>query len=169
MNLPRPLLAVVFGILFIGFAGRAAEAQIGVYAAFSGAPVSNGGASSAFGPTFGLYAQSGRYISVGGDVRGTFLTRSGFNYFTGAAGPRIAIKPPILPFRPYVEGLIGVANFNDGSDTSSSTKLNYQILGGIDTTILPHIDWRVLEFDYSAVSGDSVNAKIFSTGLVLRL
>jgi hypothetical protein len=166
MKLRRPLLSVLFAVVFGGVAG----AQVGVYAGFSGAPVSGSGAtSSAFGPMFGVYAQSGRYISLGGDVRGSFLTRSGFNYFTGAAGPRIAFKPPILPFRPYVEGLVGVANFNDGNGSSSSTKLNYQVLGGIDATILPHIDWRVLEFDYSAVTGNSVNAKIFSTGIVLRL
>ena len=166
MKFHRPLLAVLFAIVFTGGVARA---QIGVYAGFSGAAVSGGATSSAFGPMFGVYAQRGRYISLGGDLRGSFLTRSGFNYFTGAAGPRIAFKPPILPFRPYVEGLVGVANFNDGSDSSSSTKLNYQVLGGIDTTILPHIDWRVFEFDYSAVTGNEVNAKIFSTGLVLRL
>ena len=167
MNLRRPLLAVLFALVF---ASSVAHTQIGVYAGFSGAPVNGSSATaSAFGPMFGVYAQSGRYISVGGDARGSFLTRNGFNYFTGAAGPRIAIKPPILPFKPYVEGLVGVANFNDGSGTSSSTKLNYQVLGGIDATILPHIDWRVIEFDYSAVSGNSINAKIFSTGLVLRL
>jgi hypothetical protein len=167
MKFHRPLLAVLF-VLFISVSFHA-EAQIGVYAGFSGASVSGGDTGSAFGPMFGVYAQSGRYISIGGDLRGSFLTRSGFNYFTGAAGPRIAFRTPILPIRPYVEGLVGVANFNTGSGTSSSTNLNYQVLGGIDTAILPHVDWRVIEFDYSAVSGNSVNAKIFSTGFVLRL
>jgi hypothetical protein len=170
MKLHRPLLAVLFALVFVSSFTFSAEAQVAVYAGFSGAPVSGSGATgSAFGPMFGLYAQSGRYISLGGDVRGSFLTRNGFNYFTGAAGPRVSIKPPILPFRPYVEGLVGVASFKDGNGSSSSTKLNYQVLGGIDATILPHIDWRVIEFGYSAVSGNSVNAKIFSTGLVLRL
>jgi len=168
MKLHRPLLLVLFALVFGSVC--TAEAQIGVYAGFSGAPVNGSSAtSSAFGPMFGVYAQSGRYISLGGDLRGSFLTRNGFNYFTGAAGPRIAFKPPILPFRPYVEGLVGVASLNDGNGSGSSTKLNYQVLGGIDATILPHVDWRVIEFDYSAVSGNSVNAKIFSTGLVLRL
>jgi hypothetical protein len=168
MKLHRPLLAIFFVLLLsVGFR---AEAQIGVYAGFSGAPINGSGATaSAFGPTFGVYAQSGRYISLGGDLRGSFLARSGFNYFTGAAGPRIAIKPPVLPIRPYVEGLIGVASVKDGNNSSSSTNLNYQVLGGIDATILPHIDWRVIEFDYSAMSGSSVSAKIFTTGLVLRL
>ena len=169
MKLHRPLLAVLFTLLFSGIAVRA-DAQIGVYAGFSGAPVNGSGATqSAFGPTFGVYAQSGRYISFGGDFRGTFLARNGFNYFTGAAGPRLVLKTPVLPFRPYVEGLVGVASVRDGDGSSSSTNLNYQILGGVDMTILPRIDWRVLEFDYSAASGSSVNAKIFTTGIVLRL
>lgn len=170
MKLHRPLLAVLFALVFVSGATCNAKAQAAVYAGFSGASVSNSSATaSAFGPMFGVYAQSGRYISLGGDVRGSFLTRNGFNYFTGAAGPRIAVKPAILPFRPYAEGLVGVANFRDGNGASSNTKLNYQVLGGIDMTILPHVDWRVIEFDYSAVSGNPVNAKIFSTGLVLRL
>jgi len=42
-------------------------------------------------------------------------------------------------------------------------------VGGLDTTILPHVDWRVIEFAYSAATGSPVNAKIFTTGLVLRL
>ena len=169
MKLHRPLLAVLLTLFVSGFAVRA-EAQIGVYAGFSGAPVGGSGAtSSAFGPTLGVYVQSGRYISLGGDLRGTFLTRNGFNYFTGAAGPRLAFRAPVLPVRPYVEGLIGVASVKDGNGSSSSTNLNYQILGGVDMTILPHVDWRLIEFDYSAASGSSVNAKIFTTGLVLRL
>ena len=169
MKLHRPLLAVFFALLFSGIAVRA-EAQIGVYAGFSGGPIGGSGATqSAFGPTLGVYAQSGRYISFGGDLRGTFLTRNGFNYFTGAAGPRLAFRAPVLPIRPYVEGLVGVASVRDGNNSSSSTNLNYQILGGVDMTILPHVDWRLIEFDYSAASGSSVNAKIFTTGLVLRL
>lgn len=169
MKLQRPLLAVFFALLFSGIAVRA-EAQIGVYAGFSGAPINGSGATqSAFGPTLGVYAQSGRYVSLGGDLRGTFLTRNGFNYFTGAAGPRLALRAPVLPIRPYVEGLVGVASVKDGNGSSSNTNLNYQILGGIDMTILPHVDWRVIEFDYSAASGSSVNAKILTTGLVLRL
>jgi hypothetical protein len=166
----HPFLAVLFALVFVSSVACRAGAQIAVYAGFSGGPVSGTGATgSAFGPMLGIYAQSGRYISLGGDLRGSFLTRNGFDYFTGAAGPRIAFRAPVLPLRPYVEGLVGVASFNDGNGSSSSTKLNYQVLGGVDFTILPHIDWRVIEFDYSAVSGNPVNAKIFSTGIVLRL
>ena len=165
MKSHRPLFAVLFSILFAG----TACAQIAVYAGGSGAPVNGAGTSSAYGALVGIYAQKGVFLSIGADARASFLTRSGFHYYTGAAGPRVAFKMPVLPLRPYIEGLVGVANYNSGSNSSSSTNLNYQIVGGLDATILPHIDWRVIEFDYSAVANNPVNAKIFTTGLVIRL
>jgi hypothetical protein len=159
-------LSALFVLLF---AACGARAQVAAYGGFSGGPVNGPGVSAAYGATVGVYAQSGHFVSLGGDARGTFLSHNGFHYYTGAVGPRLAIKPPILPFRPYVEGLIGAANFNGGSGTSSTTKFNYQALGGVDFTFFPHLDWRVIEFAYSGAEGSSVNAKIFTTGLVLRL
>jgi hypothetical protein len=149
------------------------HSQVSIYAGFSGARI--GGASGtdwAYGPLVGVYKQTGyaaNIVSIGGDLRGSFLTRDSFHYYTGAVGPRFAFKAPILPFRPYVEGLVGAGNVQSGSGTGSNTHFNYQVLGGLDTTIFPHVDWRVVEFAYSAVSGQSVNAKILSTGLVLRI
>lgn len=162
---------VLSALIVLLFTASGARAQVAVYAGFSGGPVGGTGVSAAYGPVVGAYVQSGRLIalSFGGDARGTFLTHQGFRYYTGAAGPRVSFKAPIIPLRPYVEGLVGAANFNSGSGTSSMTKLNYQVIGGLDTAILPHVDWRVIEFAYSATSGSPVDAKIFTTGLVLRL
>lgn len=160
----------LFALLLILPAGL--HAQIGVYAGFSGAPISGGSTNWAYGTTFGIYKQTGHaasLISIGGDLRGSFLSREGFHYYTGAAGPRVAFKAPILPLRPYIEGLVGVGSVQLGNGNSSSTHFNYQGLAGLDTTIFPHLDWRVVEFSYSAVTGQSVNAKILTTGLVLRL
>ena len=148
---------------------RTSEAQTAVYAGFSGASINSGPSASAYGGLFGLYAQSGHYAYFGGDFRGSLLSRSGFNYYTGAVGPRLALKPPVLPIRPYVEGLVGVASYNGGKGTSNSTHLNYQAVVGADWTILPHIDWRVLEYAYSGTTGGPVKANIFTTGLVFRL
>jgi len=158
-------------LLCLLLAPSAAHAQIAVYAGFSGASIANGGTDWAYGPLFGAYKQTGyaaNIVSIGGDARASFLSHDNFHYYTGAVGPRIAFKAPILPFRPYVEGLVGVGNVQtDGRN--SNTHFNYQVLGGLDTTLLPRLDWRVVEFDYSAVSSQSVSAKIFTTGLVLRL
>jgi len=162
---------LLFALLLL--APAALRAQIGVYAGFSGAPVGGAiGTNWAYGPLVGIYKQSGyaaNLVSVGADLRASFLTRNGFHYYTGAVGPRIAFKAPVLPFRPYLEGLVGVGNVQNGSGAGSSTNLNYQVVGGLDTTIFPRLDWRVVEFSYSAVTSQSVNAKILTTGLVLRI
>jgi hypothetical protein len=169
MNRFRYLLFALLLAFFLIPTG--ANAQIAVYAGFSGAPISGGSTNTAFGPLVGVYKQTGyaaNIVSIGGDLRGSFLTHDNFHYYTGAAGPRLAFKAPILPFRPYVEGLVGAGNVQNGGG-NSSTHFNYQVVAGLDTTILPRVDWRVIEFDYSAVSSSSFNAKIFTTGLVLRI
>ena len=172
MNRFRFLLLLGFAFFF-AISATPLQAQLAIYGGFSGAPVSGTGATNwAYGGTVGLYKQSGHLdstISIGGDLRGTFIGRNGFNYYTGAAGPRVAFKPPFLPLRPYVEGLVGVASYNSGNGTDSSTHFNYQVAAGLDLTFFPHLDWRVIDFDYSAVSGQPVNAKVLTTGLVLRL
>jgi hypothetical protein len=149
------------------------HSQVSIYAGFSGANIGGvSGTNWVYGPLVGIYKQTGHAastVSIGGDLRGSFLARDNFHYYTGAVGPRIAFKAPVLPFRPYIEGLIGAGNLQQGDGTASHTHFNYQVLAGLDTTIFPHIDWRMVEFDYSAVSGSSVNAKILSTGLVLRI
>ena len=160
---------VVSALFVLMFAASGARAQVAAYGGFSGGPVNGTGVSAAYGGTVGIYAQSGHFIKLGGDARGTFLGHNGFHYYTGAVGPRLTFKPPMLPIRPYVEGLVGVSDYNGGSGSSSATKFNYQALGGIDFTFFPHLDWRVIEFAYSAASGTPVNAKIFTTGLVIRL
>jgi hypothetical protein len=158
MKARRLLLAT----LFVFLSAAAAEAQIGIYAGFTGAFLDPTNATI-FGPLIGVYAQTGRFIAIGADVRGSFLNYDGNQFYTGAAGPRIAFKPEILPIKPYVEALAGIASYTGGSS------INYQIIGGIDATILPRIDWRVVEFDYSAVYNNSLNAKSLTTGLVFRL
>lgn len=158
-------LLIVVAVVSIFFSA-AASAQVGIYAGFSGAQL-NPGSSTLYGPLFGAYWQKGYILNLGADLRGSFLTHNGTTFNTGAIGPRVAIKPPVFPLRPYGEALVGIASLSGGGP--SSHHLNYQLIAGIDTTILPRIDWRIVEFDYSAVTSNSVNAKIFTTGLVLRL
>jgi hypothetical protein len=160
----------LFALFALFLAPTATFAQIALYGGFSAAPISGASKDLAYGGQVGVYKQTGyaaNIVSIGADLRGTFLTRDDFHYYTGAIGPRIGFKAPILPFRPYVEGLVGVGNVQNHG--ASNTKFNYQVLAGLDMTILPRVDWRVVEFDYSAVPGQSVNAKIFTTGLVLRI
>lgn len=160
----KPHLSIALALLTI-LSTVTAGAQIGVYAGFSGGhdtAVSN----TVYGPLFGAYAQKGGLLSLGADLRGSFLSRNGSQFYTGAIGPRIALKPVALPIKPYLEGLVGIGHTGGGS---SGTHLNYQVLFGVDATILPRIDWRVIEYDYSALVGNSASTTMLTTGLVFRL
>lgn len=165
-------LASLLLFALVAAAPAALHAQLAVYGTGTGATFSNAPKSVGYGGTVGIYKQAGHAlntVSLGLDARGTFVGRDGFNFYTGAVGPRLAIKPHVIPLSPYLEGLVGIASFNGGSGTGSSTKFNYQIAGGLDATILPHLDWRVIDVAYSAVSSQSISAVNFSTGLVVRL
>ncbi len=163
----RSLLTFAFLAFTITSLSPPGHAQTAIYGGFSGASVNSGPEGSSYGALVGLYAQSGHYAYFGGDFRGSILSHNGFNFYSGSVGPRLAFKPPILPLRPYIEGLVGVANYNTGRNTSSGTHLNYHVVAGVDWTLVPHIDWRVIDYDYSGTTGP-VSANIFSTGLVVR-
>jgi hypothetical protein len=78
-----------------------------------------------------------------------------------------------MPIHPYIEALVGAghADYGQGSAKVTATKFQYQFLGGLDLTILPRIDWRLVEFSYGGLSGlgSSFNPKTLSTGIVIRL
>lgn len=157
---------VVAAALLATFFSATAAAEVGVYAGFSGGHVTSA-SGTVFGPLLGVYAQKGGPLSIGADARGSFLTRNGSQFYTGAVGPRVAITPPLARIKPYLEGLVGVGGISSGN--TSSAHLNYQVLFGVDVTIVPRIDWRVVEYDYSALAGASTSATILTTGIVVRL
>jgi hypothetical protein len=170
MKLSR--LLVPFLLLF---APLCLHAQLGLYGAFTaqnlGGPNNDG--YDLYGGTFGAYLASGRLaiLSVGIDLRGSFARGSGASFDTGAIGPRIALNTHILPIHPYIEGTIGLGHA-DFTGAGSATKFEYQVLGGLDFTILPRIDWRVAEYSYgglSTINSYNYRPKSLSTGLVLRL
>jgi hypothetical protein len=172
MKLPR-----LFALVLFLFAPLGLHAQLGLYGAFTtqnlGGPNNNG--YDLYGGTFGAYLASGRLaiLSVGVDLRGSFARGNGTSFDTGSIGPRIALNTHILPIQPYIEGTIGLGHLDfTGGSLSSGTKFEYQVLGGLDFTILPRIDWRVAEYSYGALStinNYNYRPKSLSTGLVLRL
>jgi hypothetical protein len=162
----------VFALLTVLVSATAAKSQIGVYAGFTGAHLDSPfGTNTVYGPLVGVYLMQGHVITFGADIRGSFLNGHNNEFYTGALGPRVAVKPPVLPFKVYGEALGGVGYYSasGASVSAQTTYFNYQLLAGLDATILPRIDWRVIEFDYSALSGSSVNSKSLTTGLVFRL
>lgn len=158
---------VGLGLWSVG-AGVAA-AQTALYGEFSAAKVSSGN-PWLFGPTVGLYHDNVYgFIATGLDVRGTFLHRDTTNLDSILLGGRLAFAPRVLPIKPYVEALGGLGHY--GSSGGTSTKFEYQFLGGIDETLVPRLDWRVIEFSYGGLSvlNGSYNPKTLSTGIVFRL
>lgn len=191
----------------------AASAQLAPYAEFGAAKLNVPSTDWIYGPTVGAYYDHGHliFLNSGIDVRGQFLGGSGSTQMqSGLVGPRLAITPHVLPIMPYVEGLIGVAHavytqqlplyaqplpcpsnvFSCGSPTPTQatvdeTRMQYDVIGGIDFTVLPRIDWRMVEFGYGGVFGPGspgssftsaypgvvtgFNTKTLSTGIVIRL
>ena len=150
---------------------RPAQAQLGVYANFGAARI-NSATNWIYGPGFGAYLDHGHFIflSTGIDARG-YILGSGSNtrFDAGYVGPRLVLRPHLLPVMPYVEGLVGVGYSQLGS--SSATRFSYQFVGGVDYTLLPRIDWRVAEFSYGGLSAfdSSIHPTTISTGIVIRL
>jgi hypothetical protein len=68
---------------------------------------------------------------------------------------------------------VGLGSLNlAGGSPSNGVRFEYQVLGGLDFTVLPRIDWRVAEYSYgglSSVNNDNFHPRSLSTGIVLRL
>lgn len=162
-------------LLLLIFAAVTATAQIGVYGEFSAAKLNVPNTNWIYGSTFGGYLDKGQFwiLSTGLDARGAILGSGATSFDSGLVGPRLAVRPHIVPIQPYIEALIGLghADYGQGAGQVGATKFQYQFLGGLDLTILPRIDWRVVEFSYGGLSGlgSSFNPKTLSTGIVVRL
>lgn len=185
MKLQRLLLP----FLFLGFASVAASAQVGIYGDFDYTHYTDHSANAStsfYGGGVGVYDD---FLHVGPlraglDLRGDFLGGNNYRYRDVLAGVRVAAKAPVLPFKPYGQFSVGVGGPRStgalGAGISGShytTKFTYEVMGGVDCTILPHVDFRVLELGYgrmTGVDGSAVSnpaSTLFSvrSGLVFRL
>ena len=173
-------------LLALTFSTVAASAQVGIYGNFAAVNLSNNGGGANFwsyGPGAGLYYDFLHFgpIRIGADLRGNRLWGNEVDYWSGLGGVRLVVKPPVLPFRVYVQGSAGVGGSKASGNTgnlpnSYSNKFQYDVFGGTDFTLLPHIDWRVVELGYGRMSGvnagttaPSSGVFTLSSGIVLRL
>jgi hypothetical protein len=135
-------------------------------------------------------------VRLGIDARGmitnstqgayTSFNAAGGHLSSGLGGVRASFHTPFVPLKPYVEGMVGVARTNFGtgynsglatggvSNTTgvqSSTHLEYDALAGLDISILPIVDFRLVELGYGAVEANSHTYPVgtISTGLVFHL
>jgi hypothetical protein len=169
--LKLPTLLTALSLAFVP--ALPAAAQLGLSGDFTVSRLSHpvGTVSSPttlYGETVSVYYQRGVFFAYGGDVRASFLGGSGISLNSGAIGPRVALKPHAIPLQIYGEALGGFNSYTGGPSANSTTQAEYQLLVGGDYTIFPHIDWRVVEYTYTAGSGD-LSAHSLSTGIVLRI
>ena len=167
----------------------AAHAQFGVYGKFdlNHYNFNDGGTAAAtfYGGGFGVYDDFVKLGPVRGgfDLRESLVTGSNYNYRSTLFGARVALKAPVLPIRPYVQGSVGVGGTGSKgpyaagiSGGSYSNKFTYQVLGGLDWTVFPHLDFRALEIGFgrqsgvgSAAGSGASTMVLVSSGLVFRL
>jgi len=148
-----------------------AQAKLGIYGTVGTEKTEINGEGWSTAGTFGLYyglAHLGP-IAVAADARGDL---SG-NINSGLFGPRIALTLPAFPLKPYFEVLGGFSSYSTVSGgAKSTTSGNYRWVGGIDTTILPRLDWRIADYSYSGGGITEGNVtrhpQSLTTGLVIR-
>lgn len=157
------------------FCSGAARAQTGIYATFNASDFETPNVGEQYGPTFGLYHDFLHVplLHVGFDARATLLGSGSTKADMGLIGPHIQLHPHVLPFMPYVEGLIGGGRVQVGQGLIAvdKTAVAYEGVVGVDWTILPHVDWRVAEYSFGGFSSlnASVSPRTIATGLVVRL
>ena len=145
-----------------------AQAKLAVYGTFGGekSGLPNQGWTTA--GTLGLYIGVAKlgplYLSA--DARADLSN----NINSGLIGPRLALRLPAVPFKPYAEVFIGGSSYSKTpAGLKDPSQFASRAVFGIDTTIFPHLDWRIADFSYglnNSANGD--HAMTLSTGLVIR-
>jgi hypothetical protein len=177
-------LTILLG-LSISFA--TANAQVGLYGKFDAVrfTASSTGINPAsawyYGPGAGIYYDFLHLgpVALGTDLRGNFLSGNQQKFRSALFGLRLSAKPPLIPIRPYLQGSVGIGGPThsglDGVGTIYSNKFQYQVIGGLDFTLIPHLEFRVAEMSYGRMSGISGSSSApvstlftISTGLVVR-
>lgn len=185
MTLPRSVLLAAAALLGVPTAAHA-QAIYGMFSAghYSGLGVGPGTASNqsggitARGGTFGFYETFVPLgpVKLGGDARvivqnSANSTQYGNKILGGLFGLRLGVSVPAVPIKPYVQAEIGGVGTNNGTSSSRTASFAYQVQGGIDFALLPHLDARG---EYGAGQLTSINGanhtlQEFGIGLVFRL
>ncbi len=147
-------------ISFLLFGAAAAHAQFALYGMGSGAFLGSTTASqgslvlqnsgfSSYGGTIGLYDDFAHLgpVRLGTDVRYFQETSSNNNSYGNklhgvTTGLRLELRAPAVPFKPYLQAEVGGVGTNYGTQAGDSGAFAYQIQGGLDFTIFPHVDVR---------------------------
>jgi hypothetical protein len=166
------------------------KAQVAIYGMGSGGYLSavnssigpttlSGESFSAYGGTLGAYdtLRSWGPVKFGADARGFIESSTNSDTYGNQlrglmGGARLALFSHAVPFSPYFQAEIGGVGTNYGTQSTRSTSFSYQIQGGLDYTIFPHLDGR---FEYGAgqigafAQGQRQEMQQIGLGLVVRI
>lgn len=166
---------LLFLLAILAAGPLSAYAQTAVYAEYGASWYGLPSISIQSGPTFGVYYDHWGipFVRAGFDARASFMGSGSEVEDTGLIGPRIQIHPHILPLMPYGEAMIGIAHLDVGKGIlhTQGNKFTYALNAGLDLTIFPRLDWRVVDYTWGGIPGTILNSNpnTLSTGLVLRL
>jgi hypothetical protein len=120
-------------------------------------------------------------FDAGVDVRDSIVTSNNARLNSFLVGARFIAKPIADSFKPYLQLSVGVGNSKPPTSPIRLNRVEYGIFGGLDYTLAKHVDFRVFELGYGAVStinsGNFNGTETFpssrlfsvSTGLVFRV
>ncbi|HEY1807946.1 MAG TPA: hypothetical protein VGG42_05245 [Acidobacteriaceae bacterium] len=122
-----------------------------------------------WGGSAGGYLQ-GRLL--GFVVRGTALpSDSAVRIYDAVLGPRLAVSLPVVRLFAEAGGGMGHAGYyNSLGNFASSWGPAWQVNLGVARTILPRVEWRILEGSYGRIyTGPGISPVTLSTGVTLHI
>jgi hypothetical protein len=176
-------------LLALGIFDLNAKAQVGVYGHFDYTHYTDhtsNSSNSYAGPGFGVYYDflHAGPLEAGLDLRTDYVFGSTAKYRDLLAGVRLQAKPPVLKIKPYAQLSLGIGGpqpngpFPAGiTGATFRNKFTYEVVGGADLAVLPHIDFRVVELGYGRQTGvagsmqSNPDSTLFTvrSGVVFRL
>ncbi|MFZ0632779.1 MAG: hypothetical protein WA399_19640 [Acidobacteriaceae bacterium] len=139
-----------------------------IFAEFSGGHTGQG-EGIVWGGSAGSYLQGSL---LGFVVRGTALpSNSTIRIYDATLGPRIAVSLPFMRVFAEVGGGMGHSGYYDSSgNLASAWGPAWQANLGFAHTILPRVEWRILEASYARIyTGRGVTPVMLSSGVTLHL
>jgi hypothetical protein len=178
-------ISLLTGLGVVAFWAVSAQAQIAAYGKLDLVHYSDNLTNNAptfYGGGLGIYDDFIHLgpLRAGLDLRGDLAKSSDYDYRSAMVGARVAVKAPILPYRPYVQGSVGAGgtkskNTAVGINAQYQGRLTWEVFGGVDFALLPHIDFRVVEVGFgkqSSATGVNYSGGpslvSVSSGLVVR-
>lgn len=139
-----------------------------VFAEFSGGRTGQG-EGIVWGGSAGAYLQGSL---LGFVVRGTALpSNSAIRVYDAVLGPRFATSLPFMRVFAEVGGGMGHTGYYDSNGSlTSDWGPAWQVNLGFARTLLPRVEWRILEGSYSRIyTGRGVSPVMLSTGVTLHV